>query len=369
MSNKYPWRLATQDEVRKLKNIPRKGGFGARGMCPRCKDGNVFKPYVYNDGSLVLFEENGNKFTVSEVGKCDHKNSCKYHVTPKEYVEAHPGTTICSPGKEHQGAAASQETEKIPYYEEPPGQFEITTSVECLSQSRLLGYLRNVMWGCNEFYNIAQVWTDYRVGYDPKSETELFRYYDKDGGLCGIKHMGYQQGSHHRNPKKVWYEPKNQGGVRCFFGEHLVLTGGSINKPIGIVESEKTALVMAIVAPEIVWLSSSGQDTLRKLGTSLALYGRDVMLYPDIDNAKIDKGSWQKIARDGGWRCATEAVPGYLETLEACGEKADIADVVLDSFERKQQTPEMITARAMAKEVPGMWQLMKDFECEVVGAS
>lgn len=240
---------------------------------------------------------------------------------------------------------------------EPVGRLERQTSPDALHTSPLLQYFRNVMWGSEAYYNIAQAWKDYRVGFDTYGRAEVFRYYDMDGVLRYIKFVPFQSGTHHRDKeRKMWSE----GRVSCFFGEHLL--GGNSDKPVGIVESEKTALVMAACKPEIVWLATSGCSNLRALGARSAIHGRDVMVYPDLD--QLD--SWGSIAASAGWRCAAEAVPGYVESLRAIGEKSDIADYMFVRYERRMLSPKVQEARAMAKDIPGLWQLMKEFGCSVV---
>lgn len=70
---------------------------------------------------------------------------------------------------------------------------------------------------------------------------------------------------------------------QCFFGEHLLTEFP--DKPIGIVESEKSAMIATLYHPEYLWLASGGADGLTYEKTAV-LRGRDVILFPDL--GKID---------------------------------------------------------------------------------
>ena len=96
-----------------------------------------------------------------------------------------------------------------------------------------------------------------------------------------------------------------------------------------IVESEKTALVMATYdgKPETrLWLACGGlQNMKRSTLKPLIDQGREIWLMPDRDGVK----RWEDICRIIGYdycRVDTEFLQSWRETD---GEKADIADIVL----------------------------------------
>lgn len=63
-----------------------------------------------------------------------------------------------------------------------------------------------------------------------------------------------------------------------FFGEHLLKDN---DKPVAIVESEKTAVIASIYFPGFVWLATGTKSTL-KPEYAQVLKGRSVTLFPDI---------------------------------------------------------------------------------------
>lgn len=76
--------------------------------------------------------------------------------------------------------------------------------------------------------------------------------------------------------------------VQCFFGEHLL--SKHPDKPIGILESEKSAIIAAAYMPEFLWLACGGSGGLSK--NLEVLRGRRIILFPDLKQ----HSEWQKQA-------------------------------------------------------------------------
>lgn len=64
--------------------------------------------------------------------------------------------------------------------------------------------------------------------------------------------------------------------VQCFFGLHLV----NGDKPVAIVESEKTAILCSEYIPLFTWLAAGALNGLNE-GKMRPLKGLDVILFPD----------------------------------------------------------------------------------------
>jgi hypothetical protein len=73
--------------------------------------------------------------------------------------------------------------------------------------------------------------------------------------------------------------------LTCLFGEHLLTKYP--NKPVGLVEAPKTAVIASIVYPEYLWLATTSLSYLTK-DRCQVLKGRTVVLFPDcgIPNKK-----------------------------------------------------------------------------------
>jgi hypothetical protein len=81
---------------------------------------------------------------------------------------------------------------------------------------------------------------------------------------------------------------------QCFFGEHQLQIASS-NKPIAIVESPKTAVIMAAIDSRYVWLASFGVAGIRQAYKWQALEGRTVHLFPDLGKYTEWQSEAQKI--------------------------------------------------------------------------
>ncbi|WP_304471931.1 PG0870-related protein, partial [uncultured Muribaculum sp.] len=56
-------------------------GVATRHTCPACHKKRCFSRYIDTE-KQILFPD--------DVGRCDHEQSCGYHLTPKEYFERNP---------------------------------------------------------------------------------------------------------------------------------------------------------------------------------------------------------------------------------------------------------------------------------------
>lgn len=104
------------------------------------------------------------------------------------------------------------------------------------------------------------------------------------------------------------------------FGEHL-LNGN--DKPVAIVESEKTAIIASVYLPKYIWIATGTKTTL-KLEYAKSLKGRTVILYPDI--GAFD--DWNKKAESLDEICSV-SISDLLERKadpEAKREGYDLAD-------------------------------------------
>lgn len=111
---------------------------------------------------------------------------------------------------------------------------------------------------------------------------------------------------------------------QCLFGLHLTNVDG--NKTIAIVESEKTAIIMSIVAPEYTWLATGGISNL-KLKKLRPISSRKIVLYPD----KGAYAKWDKIAEEAKKKHFKIQTSDFLERTNI-EDGADIADLYLSEY-------------------------------------
>lgn len=110
---------------------------------------------------------------------------------------------------------------------------------------------------------------------------------------------------------------------QCLFGEHLLRDK---NKPVAIVESEKTAIISSVYFPQFIWLASGSLTNLNESKCNI-LRGRKVTLFPDLNCYE----KWSIKASELS-HIATFTVSNLLElksTLTERKEGFDLADYLI----------------------------------------
>ena len=251
-----------------------------------------------------------------------------------------------------------------------------------IGNDMLVAWIRTgVNWDYVQRKRIDEVLKDYHVGHSKNNHT-VFWQIDEQGEVRTGKMMKYREDGH-RDKVAVWnfdfihatlsrhwdaekgemtdeppypfphlYDPDKQEPCLTFFGMHL------LNKyphaAVNIVESEKTAVLMAIAYGNHatqVWMACGGLEMLSAERLKpITSQGRQIVLYPDRDG--IEK--WQAKARQlniANLTLNTEPVTKWWR--EGDGEKADIADVVVRILnERKPMTSIKEVKDAMPKAAP-----------------
>ena len=145
----------------------------------------------------------------------------------------------------------------------------------------------------------------------------------------------------------------------CLFGLHLIDTYGR-QATVNIVESEKTALLMAIAYGNHqlnVWMACGGEGNLtRERLAPIINRRRRIILYPDRDG--IEK--WQQKAREIGYDLLTvDTTPVTKWWQESDGPKADIADVVIRHINSH-------THIRSIEEEPAVRELIEKLDLEII---
>ena len=238
-----------------------------------------------------------------------------------------------------------------------------------VERSTLVQWIRTgINWDPLQRARIDQALNDYAVGCSKQGMT-VFWQMDEKGQLRTGKMMRYKADGHrdksqgynfdwihsslvrHRDPETGrmtdeppyphpdLYNPDRQEMKSCYFGLHLLnqYKRKGIDQTVCIVESEKTALLMAIAYgnnTKQVWMACGGLENLspEKLAPITA-QGRHVILYPDRDG--IDK--WQaKKAQLGLLNVDVDTTPVTKWWRDVDGDKADIADVIIRNLNERK---------------------------------
>lgn len=158
---------------------------------------------------------------------------------------------------------------------------------------------------------------------------------DVNGNVHAIKIIPYPINDHQRIKDKNgaqmrWIKPAENKGA--YFGTHLLTSDP--NKPIAIVESEKTAIIGTLFMPSYIWIATAGASNFEECRDEIAVFkGREIHIFPDADiNAS---GQWKAVAeklRANGYniRYRDEIIKQF--PIES---KIDIADIIIWEMQRR----------------------------------
>lgn len=150
----------------------------------------------------------------------------------------------------------------------------------------------------------------YRLGAS-KSGGVIFWQVDHEGRIHDGKIMYYHPDCHRnkeRPPTWVSYLlAKRQGRTtdqnstsHCLFGLHQLLgprfSLREEERPVAIVEAEKTAVILSGHYPQYIWLATGGLGELQ-VNKFRPLRGRKVVLFPDTDPEGKTFARWYDIAQ------------------------------------------------------------------------
>jgi len=301
-----------------------------RYTCPSCKHPKEFARYVDTRTGSCL---------ANEVGRCNRELKCGYHFTPRQFFQENPSYTARKTNTRRLHKDDSQNL--------TPTSF-ITARVlrETLggySTNNLVTFLRSHF----SDIHVSSVVRRYLIGTSPDMRT-VFWQIDTLGRIHTGKLMLYDAATGKRvktrRPSWVHAELKRSGELscnyrlrQCFFGEHLLTS--KIQTTIGLVESEKTAIVASLFLPNYLWLATGGCGNLDLARLSQLEKGRRVVLFPD--SSKFD--AWSIKASKAKKLLGTSVkVSDLLErrlTDEQKSEDYDIADFLLRQDIPQSTTP------------------------------
>jgi len=314
-------------------------------LCPVCKH-KTFKRYVDAQGNQLA----------EHVGRCDRSNHCAHHYPPKQFF-------------------ADTNTTPPPVVEQPNAPVRVDYIPRSLMLQTFAGvphtgfvqYLVGV-FGKQAALRAAFAYNIGRSKQDGGSAC-IFWQVDAQGNIRSGKIIAYnaQTGKRIKQDEalatgrglrdykgnyipclsvntgvKKLLNDKQMQFTLCFFGEHLLPLHP--HKPVAIVESEKTAVICSILAPNFLWLATGGASGCkwRQFDVYKVLQGRTVIFYPDHGYYNLAKQTtcfteWlQRV------NCLQRSLTGrfkvsvLLETYfkDKPREDQDVADVLLELQKR-----------------------------------
>jgi len=267
-------------------------------MCPGCLK-----------KTFVKFIDIDKNYAPEKFGRCDREDRCGYFTKPddaEEYVFI-PRTI----------------------YEDKPASFipkeNAIATFKDYNLNPLIQFLIK-KFGEDKVFKILN---QYRIGIDDTSsftkDWVIFWQFDIDNNIRSGKMIKYcTYGKRSKEHSSTWYHkkrhiPKDFNLKQCLFGEHLL---NKVNKPIAIVESEKTAIIASLFIDKYLWLACGGKNELRPSKLAV-LKNRSVTLFPDLGAFNL----WSEKANDFDFN-----ISNHIEKIATDDDRdngLDIADFLM----------------------------------------
>jgi hypothetical protein len=325
-------------------------GRGTRHTCPNCKVKQTFTLYLNGNTGQPIHPT---------VGKCNREIKCGYHYPPRDYFADHPelrsnksnkyktdlsNTQISShdsnrPSKRHYNPKPKPSLSAPPKMDLIPHKY-VKESVS--ANSNFVRFL------CKHFprENVKKAIENYALGAT-KNQSVIFWQIDINGKVRTGKIMQYNPDTgkriknktgainwvHNilkkRNSKKRNSEFANFNLCQCYFGEHLIRIYP--DKPIAIVEAEKTAVIGSIIFDNYIWIAAGNLNGLN-VEKSRVLQNKNVVLYPDA--GCFDKWEKKSIQIKSQIFCniKTSSLTEKHATKDQTKAGYDIADYIIEGF-------------------------------------
>lgn len=293
-------------------------------VCPRCGKRD-FKKYVDNTTG---------HYVAAHLGRCNRQQKCGYHAKP-EYN-----------GVNHRTGGSSRPYTVQKAKEKP---LPITYIDKHLMQRSMGQPCQFKQW----LHTLAgSEAAEVVLGMYPVGSSKhwhgatVFWQVDVQGNVRTGKVMLYHAGTGKRVREPVnhvtWVHSllghKQFNLQQCLFGEQLLTVEAHAQKPVAIVESEKTAIIAALYKPDMLWLACGGMQQLN-YNLLLPLKGRRVVFFPDKGAVAL----WQEKADEWAeqMKGAVVEVSDFLEDTNL-PPGSDIADYLIANPPEKPkpvQTP------------------------------
>ena len=241
-----------------------------------------------------------------------------------------------------------------------------------LENNTLVEWIRTgINWDYVQRKRVDEVLTAYMVGSSVYGHT-IFWQIDQEGKVRTGKMMRYKTDGHRdktapwnfdyihaalfRDQRHPEYDDTKVEVRQCLFGLHLLnrYKYKDVEQTVCIVESEKTALLMAIAygnTAKQVWMACGGLGSLNatRLAPLIADH-RNIILYPDRDGIEAWRQKAEQLHYD---RVTIDTTPVTKWWRPEDGEKADIADVVIRILKERQPIKTIAEVKeAMPKAAP-----------------
>ena len=279
--------------------------------CPKCEKKRFVK-YINAETLEYLW---------GDYGRCDREENCGYHKKPSS--ESKLSNFVADyPSKNH---IISYHT--IDEVERTGCNFKNNYFVQFLktliSHSEIEAAIKKYLIGTTDFWHGGTVYWQFddkqniRAGkamlYDPITGK---RKKNSDGSaLINWMHKILQKGDFHLQ--------------QCLFGLHLLNEHMTTENQIGLVESEKTAVIMSIMDPQRIWMATGSLIGFKE-DMILPLKPYEILAFPDKSSFK----KWHNKANELNKKGFNIIVSEYIEKTNY-PDGSDLADIVIDQLRNR----------------------------------
>ena len=262
----------------------------------------------------------------------------------------------------------------------------LETPAEMMKQtgsSDLVRWLYSLPWNDDQRGRLPKMIKNYAVGVS-RDGLSVFWQIDEQARVHTGKMMRYKADGHRDKDSQYnfdWVHSKlfRQGVYNeeeydyetCLFGQHLLPFCPKAQ--INLVESEKTALIMATFhggMTQNLWLATGGLQFFdRKHIQVLIDQGRDIVVYPDKDGSKAWAERTLQLIKETGYKKLKVNPTIISNQWQPCdGPKADIADITIRQMETSAKSKGKMILSGFIAENPLIGTLVEKFNLEIVDA-
>ncbi|MFV0501859.1 MAG: DUF6371 domain-containing protein [Bacteroidales bacterium] len=283
--------------------------------CPSCGRAKCFTRYIDTESGQYINDN---------VGICDHKNSCGYHLHPKEYKVFNDLRDLKDFRPIQKKEVRKEKTlcEIDPYYMKLALKCEIMSDFETFLRSK---FNQDEVDKATERYFLSS----------NKDGHVVYWQIDNLSRIRTGKIMAYNPITGKRVKPLTWVhsELKRQMLLdkdwqlsQCLFGLHLL--NQFPNQRVNIVEGEKTAVIMLIFFPDKLWMSTGGFDGLNK-EKLMPLKGRQIRLFPNLGCYDRWLVKAEEIMRESGLKITVSNCLEKCDKVLGLKDGDDLADLYL----------------------------------------
>lgn len=295
-------------------------------ICPKCGR-KTFVCYVDANGNVLD----------TKVGKCDRADKCQYHYPPRDYFAENNITDVNRAWRRTK--PIYKPLSKYTYIDNEVFKKSVTATAN--HRNNLVDYLKaefskhyawhdadGVLSHIDKAVKLYYIGTSNHFG----GGATVFYQVDKNGKVCRGKVMQYDAttGKRVKEPFNKFTTVHKLMGLegdlppQRLFGEHLL--NEHKDKSVVIVESEKTALILACFVDDAIMLATGGCGNLSE-SMCEALKGREVVLFPD--NGKYQE--WKEKGASMARKFAKLEIAKVME-VDFANIGDDIGDLVISRY-------------------------------------